>query len=55
MVVATLDYTHAHVSAVLHTFTLLKILNCNCDGEDRYTYNFLVNPKENPECFAEIA
>ena len=55
MVVATLDYTHAHVSAVLHTFTLLKILNCNCDGEDRYTYNFLVNPRENPECFAETA
>ena len=55
MVVATLDYTHAHVSAVLHTFTLLKVLNCNCDGEDRYTYNFLVNPRENPECFAESA
>ena len=55
MVVATLDYTHAHVSAVLHQFTLLKILNCNSDGEDRYTYSFLVNPKEHPECFADVA
>ena len=55
MVVATLDYTHSHVSAVLHQFTLLKILNYSVAEENKYSYQFIVNPKENPECFVDVA
>ena len=55
MVIATLDYTSSHVSAVLHQFTLMRILNCNNDTENKYTYQFMVNPRENPECFAKVA
>ena len=53
MVIATLDYSSAHVCASLHQFTLLKILQCN--KENNNTYQFIVNPKENPECFADVA
>ena len=53
MVVATLDYSGAKVSAYLHQFTLLKILDCR--KEDGNQYQFLVNPAENPECFVEAA
>lgn len=55
MVVATLDYAHSHVSAVLHQFTLMKILTCSNDSNNKYFYQFLVNPQENPECFVEVA
>jgi len=55
MVIATLDYTASHVSAVLHQFTLFKILNCNSNTDEGYTYQFIVNPKENPECFVDVA
>lgn len=55
MVVATLDYTHSHVSAVLHQFTLMKILKSESDSDNRYSYQFIVNPRENPECFSEAA
>jgi hypothetical protein len=55
MVVATLDYAHSHVSAVLHQFTLIRILNCSNDANNKYFYQFRVNPKENPECFADVA
>ncbi len=56
MVVATLDYTSSHVSAVLHQFTLMKILNCCCISENnKYAYQFMVNPRENPEYFVEVA
>ena len=44
MVIATLDYSGAHVSAYLHQFTLLKILDCR--KEDVYRYQFLINPEE---------
>lgn len=55
MVVATLDYAHSHVSAVLHQFTLMRILNCSSNAENKYSYQFCVNPRENPECFADVA
>ena len=55
MVVATLDYSKSHTCAVLHQFTLLKILNCNTEAPDKYTYQFRVNPRENPECFIDVA
>ena len=38
MVIATPDYTASHVNAVLHQFTLFKILNCNSNTEEGYTY-----------------
>lgn len=49
MVIATLDYSGAHISAYLHQFTLLRILDCR--KEDVYRYQFLINPEEHPECF----
>lgn len=53
MVIATLEYSSAHVCAALHQFTLLKILHCS--KENNNTYQFIVNPKENPECFSDVA
>lgn len=50
MVVATLDYSSSHASAVLHQFTLLQILACR--KEDVNRYQFLVTPEQHPECFA---
>ena len=55
MVVATLDYAHSHVSAVLHQFTMMRILNCSNDSNNKYFYQFRVNPRENPECFTDVA
>lgn len=52
MVIATLDYSSAHLCAELHQFTLLKILQCSKENNN---YQFIVNPKENPECFADVA
>ncbi len=49
MAIATLDYSDSHISAYLHQFTLLKILDCR--KEDVYRYQFLVNPEQNPEYF----
>ena len=53
MVIATLDYSGAHVSAYLHQFTLLRILDCR--KEDLYRYQFLINPEEHPEYFEPAA
>ena len=53
MVIAALDYSGAHVSAYLHQFTLLKILDCR--KEDVYRYQFLINPEEHPEYFEPAA
>ena len=55
MVIASLDYTKAHTCAILHQFTLLRILDCNTDSPDKFTYQFRVNPRENPECFTDVA
>ena len=53
MVVATLDYSSSTASAYLHQFTLLRILDCR--KEDVNMYQFLVNPKEHPEVFEDVA
>lgn len=53
MVIVTLDYSGAHVSAYLHQFTLLRILDCR--KEDVYRYQFLINPEEHPEYFEPAA
>lgn len=53
MVVATLDYSSSTASACLHQFTLLRILDCR--KEDVNLYQFLVNPKEHPEIFEDVA
>lgn len=53
MVVATLDYTSPHVSAYLHKFTLLKILDCWKEHVNKY--QFLISPKEYPEYFIQVA
>ncbi len=55
MVIATLDYTKPHACAILHQFTLLKVLQCSTDSPDKFTYQFLVNPREHPECFSDVA
>ena len=49
MVVAELSYSENVTKAILHTFRLLRILDCRKDGINMY--QFLVNPEENPECF----
>ena len=53
MVVATLDYSSSTASAYLHQFTLLRILDCR--KEDVNLYQFLVNPREHPEVFEDVA
>jgi hypothetical protein len=53
MVLATLDYTGPTISAILHRFTLLRILDCR--KGDVFFYQFLVNPQENPEFFIDAA
>lgn len=53
MVVATLEYSDSHAHAYLHKFTLLRILDCK--NEDGTKYQFLVNPEEHPQLFANAA
>ena len=53
MVVATLDYSSSHASAMLHQFTLLKVLECRREEVNRY--QFLITPAMYPECFTEAA
>ncbi len=53
MVVATLDYSGAHASAVLHQFSLMRLIDCQTGEFNQY--QFLVNPQDNPECFAPAA
>ena len=53
MVIATLDYSSAHLCAELHQFTLLKVLQVSKEKDT--AYQFIVNPRENPECFADVA
>ncbi len=50
MIVSTLDYPATRASAVLHTFTLMRILDCS--REDMNYYKFRITPAEHPECFA---
>lgn len=50
MLTATLDYSGTNVSAYLHKFTLLRILDCQKDGL-LYLYQLRVNPEDHPECF----
>ena len=53
MLCATLDYDGPHISAYLHRFTLMRILDCS--KGDVYSYRLLVTPVENPECFDTAA
>lgn len=53
MVVATLDYTGPNVSASLRQFTMMRILDCSSEDENKY--RFLVNPRENPQIFDHVA
>lgn len=54
MLTATLDYSGTNVSAYLHKFTLLRILDCQKDGL-LYLYQLRVNPEDHPECFDTAA
>ena len=54
MLVATLDYTGAHISACLHKFTLLQILDCRKE-EDVNRYQFRITPEACPQCFDLVA
>jgi len=52
MVVATLDYSKPHASAILHQFTLIRILEKKPEKQDGSpVYQLLVNPDDHPECF----
>lgn len=53
MVIANLNYSDGTVSAYLHNFTLLRILDCQKDGVNQY--KFRINPQEHPECFEVTA
>ena len=53
MLVATLSYTENVAKAILHSFRLLRILDCHKDGVNMY--QFCVNPEDNPECFEPAA
>ena len=54
MLTATFDYSGTNVSAYLHKFTLLRILDCQKDGL-LYLYQLRVNPEDHPECFDTAA
>ena len=53
MLVATLDYSGSRMSAYLHQFTMLKLLDCR--KEDVFHYQFLVNPEQHPQYFDKAA
>ena len=53
MVTATLAYDPTATVAYLRRFKLMNILDCR--EEDDGLYRFLVNPRENPECFIDAA
>ena len=55
MAVAQLDYSSAHMSGILHQFTMLKLLDCTSNDDKTYSYQLNVNPTDNPECFVEAA
>ena len=56
MVTASLDYSKAHACAMLHQFTLIRILDCRKDEEKGvFVYQLRVNPEEHPECFVKAA
>ena len=54
MYIATLNYSESHAHATLHKLTLLRILEQKKTDEGS-SYQLLVNPEENPECFATVA
>ena len=56
MVTASLDYSKAHACAMLHQFTLIRVLDCRKDEEKGvFVYQLKVNPEEHPECFVKAA
>ena len=55
MVTATLDYSKAYTSAILHQFTMIRILKRSKTISGFYVYQLRVNPDEHPECFVEVA
>ena len=56
MVTASLDYSKAHACAMLHQFTLIRVLECRRDEEKGvFVYQIKVNPEEHPECFEKAA
>ena len=56
MVTASLDYSKAHACAMLHQFTLIRVVECRKDEEKGvFVYQIKVNPDEHPECFLKAA
>ena len=55
MVIAQLDYSSAQASGILHQFTWMKILGCTKGDNNRMSYQFIVNPTDNPEYFGSVA
>ena len=55
MVIAQLDYSSAQASGILHQFTWMKILGCKKGNNNRMSYQFIVNPTDNPEYFDSVA
>ena len=49
MVIARLDYSGSNLSAYLHQFTMLRLIDCQRD--DVNWYQFLVTPEKHPEYF----
>ncbi len=54
MVIAQLDYSSAQASGILHQFTWMKILGCTKGDNNRMSYQFMVNPTDNPEYFDSV-
>ena len=50
MYIATLNYSYGHGWVLLHTLTLMKVLD-HKTTEKGNQYKLLVNPDENPEYF----
>lgn len=52
MLVATLEYSKPHACAILHQFTLIRIMEKKPETRDGSpVYQLLVNPDDHPECF----
>ena len=54
MFIATLKYSEAHTYASLHKLALMRVVDQRQTDKGNQ-YHLLVNPEDNPECFAEAA
>lgn len=55
MVAAELDYSECYLRATMHRLTWLNVLDCIKENGKISSYQFLVTPRDHPECFGTAA